>query len=146
MSAPSPDGAGAAQAIAGALAAAGLQPAAVDFVDAHGTGTPLNDAAEAQALARIFGPGRVPVTSTKAVTGHLLGASGALEAIAAIRGLRAGLVHGTPGQGPADPELQVDLVVGEPRPLPRAEVALSTNLAFGGANTALLLGRWEPAR
>jgi 3-oxoacyl-[acyl-carrier-protein] synthase II len=144
MSAPSPDGSGAASAIEQALSAAGLAPADVDFVDAHGTGTPLNDAAEAQALARVFGPGRVPVTSTKAVTGHLLGASGALEAIATIAGLQSGLVHPVPGDGPADPELHVDLVVGSPRRLQRSAVGVSTNLAFGGANTALVFGRVQP--
>ncbi len=143
MSAPAQDGSGAAHAIELALAAAGCVPDDVDFVDAHGTGTPLNDAAEAQALRSVFGAraATLPVTSTKAAVGHLLGSSGTLEAVVTVLALREGLVPPTPGDEPTDPMLGVDLVRDVPRQLARCEVGLSTNLAFGGANTALVFRR-----
>jgi 3-oxoacyl-[acyl-carrier-protein] synthase II len=120
-------------------------PAEVDFVNAHGTGTPLNDAAEARALESVFGDraGRIPVTSTKSLLGHLLGSAGAAEAVVTILCLVRREVHPMPEAGEADPEIPFDLVVGRPRPLERAECAISTNLAFGGANAALVFRRAE---
>ena len=143
MTAPDPKGAGAAAALAAALADSGLPPAAVDFINAHGTGTPLNDAAEWRALQRVFGEraGSIPLVATKALVGHLLGCSGALEAVATILCLRHGELHPAP-QGEDDPELPVSLVVGEPLPLPAARTAVSTSLAFGGSNAALVFSRW----
>lgn len=141
MTAPEPRGTGAAAAIRLALADAGLAPDAIDFVNAHGTGTALNDAAEWNALATVFGEraAHIPVTSTKGLIGHLLGSSGSIEAAATALGLARGEVHPTPGGGDVDPELGVDLVVGALRSVPHARYALSTSLAFGGANAAVVL-------
>lgn len=141
MTAPDPEGAGAARAMRAALDDAGLPPEAIDFVNAHGTGTPLNDVAEATALRSVFGDraASVPVVSTKALVGHLLGAAGALEAVVTLQCLAAGAVHPMPEAGPIDPSIALDIVVGGPRPLPDARTALSVNLAFGGANAAVVL-------
>lgn len=146
MTAPEASGAGPARAMQEAIDAAGIDADAVDFVNLHGTGTPHNDAAERAALGRVFGAraARLPVTATKSRIGHLLGAAGAVEAIATILDLAEQRVHATLGEGPVDPELDVDLVQGEPRPLPGAGCALSTNLGFGGASAAVLLARAEP--
>lgn len=143
MTAPHPEGMGAAEAIRGALADARLDPSGIDFVNAHGTGTPLNDAAECAALAAVFGDraSDLPVTSTKSLVGHLLGTAGALEAVATILCLQKGEVHPMPDDGTPDPAIRLRLVLGRPQPLPRARHALSTNLAFGGANAALVLTR-----
>jgi len=147
MTAPDPAGTGAAAAVEAALADAGLAPEAVDFVNAHGTGTPLNDAAEWRALQRVFGERsrEIPLVATKALVGHLLGCSGALEAVATILCLRYGELHpasnGAEGYE-ADPDVPVSLVTGEPLPLPDARTAVSTSLAFGGSNAALVFSRW----
>jgi 3-oxoacyl-[acyl-carrier-protein] synthase II len=141
MTSPDPAGDGISRAVIAALDDAALPPAAIDFVNLHGTGTPANDAAEARMLARIFGERapRLPATSTKAAIGHYLGAAGAIEALVTVLCLRRGVVHPTPGEGTVDPALGVDLVVDAPRALPAARRALSTNLAFGGANAACVL-------
>ena len=143
MTAPAPDGAGAARALRAALADARLPAEAIDFVNAHGTGTPLNDTAEARALREVLGDraGNVPVVSTKALVGHLLGAAGAVEAVVTVMCLQEREVHPMPDAGPPDPEIDLDLVVGGPRPLPHARFAVSLNLAFGGANAAVVLAR-----
>ncbi|HUP22788.1 MAG TPA: beta-ketoacyl-[acyl-carrier-protein] synthase family protein [Thermoanaerobaculia bacterium] len=148
MTAPHPQGAGAAAAIRSALEDAGLDPTAVDFVNAHGTGTPLNDLAEWHALTAVFGEraSELPVTSTKGAIGHLLGSAGAIEAVATVQSLLAGLIHPTSGEGPVDPAIGVDLVLGAPREVGRDAVALSTSLAFGGANAALILAGWSDRR
>ena len=141
MTAPHPEGAGAQLAMRRALEDAGVTPAEVDFVNAHGTGTPHNDAAEWSALSAVFGEraADVLVTSTKGAVGHLLGACGALEAVATILCLSNRSVHPTPGHGEVDPACPVNLVVEVPRRLERARTALSVNLAFGGANAAVVL-------
>jgi len=146
MTAPHPHGVGAARALEAALRDAGVDPAGVDFVNAHGTGTAHNDVSEARALARVFGErtARLPVTSTKGGVGHLLGSSGALEAVATVLCLLAAEVHPTPGDGEADAELGVDLVLGRPRPVPEASTAVSTSFAFGGANAALVFAAVPP--
>jgi 3-oxoacyl-[acyl-carrier-protein] synthase II len=150
MTAPHPEGLGAALAIERALRDAGLDPARspLAFVNAHGTGTPLNDLSEWRGMARAFGDraGAVPLTATKASVGHLLGSSGAIEAVATLLCLAAGVVHPTPRSGDpgerVDPETPARLVLGEPLPLEpgagagAATVALSTSFGFGGANAA----------
>lgn len=147
MTAPDPTGAGAAAAVAAALADAGLPPETVDFVNVHGTGTPLNDAAEWQALRRVFGPraGEMPLVATKALIGHLLGCSGAIEAVATVLCLHHGELHPVGRDGEEDPELPVSLVLDQPLPLPDARAAVSTSLAFGGSNAALVFSRWTGA-
>jgi 3-oxoacyl-(acyl-carrier-protein) synthase len=146
MTAPQPDGAGAALAMRRALADAGMGPEQVGFVNVHGTGTLLNDAAEAAALARVFGDRapRLPITATKASVGHLLGAAGAIEAVAAVLCLQDGEVHPTAGEGPKDAALAVNLVQGAPLALPPGAV-LSSDFAFGGANAVLVLSAWTAA-
>ena len=141
MTSPDPGGEGISRAVAAALADAGVAADAIDFVNLHGTGTAANDAAEAKMLARVFGARarRLPATSTKSLVGHLLGAAGGLEAVATLLGLADGAVHPTAGEGTLDAALGVDLVVGAPRALPTARRALSSNLAFGGANAACVL-------
>ena len=142
MTAPQPCGSGVVRAIRAALADAGLAPEAIDFVNAHGTGTPLNDSAEWAALSAAFGEraGALPATSTKGCVGHYLGSAGAVEAVATVLCLLHRQVHPTPGDGEIDPAAPVDLVRGAPRPLPDHPIALSTNFAFGGANAAIVLG------
>jgi 3-oxoacyl-[acyl-carrier-protein] synthase II len=148
MTAPHPGGQGAAAAMNGALANAGIDASQVDFLNLHGTGTPHNDGAEWQAISRVFGEraGQLPATSTKGAIGHLLGACGGLEAVVTVLTLQRGRLHPTPGEGPVDPESPVHLVLGEARALPRCEYGLSTNLAFGGANAAALFRRWDGAQ
>jgi 3-oxoacyl-[acyl-carrier-protein] synthase II len=147
MTAPDPSGAGAAVALEAALADAGLPPEAVGFVNVHGTGTPLNDAAEWQALRKVFGDraGELPLAATKALIGHLLGCSGAIEAVATVLCLRHGEVHPVEVEGGEDPELPVALVLDDPLPVPGVRAAVSTSLAFGGSNAALVFARWDQA-
>jgi 3-oxoacyl-[acyl-carrier-protein] synthase II len=137
ITAPVDDGAGAVAAIEMALADAGLAPGAIGHVNAHGTSTPHNDDAEAAAIAKVFGPGAVPVTSIKGVIGHLIGAAGAVEAVTAL--LAAGQGRVPPTANHRHTDLPVDVVAGEPRTLDPAP-AVSTSFAFGGHNAALVLG------
>jgi len=122
-----------------ALADAGVAAADIGHINAHGTSTPLNDAAEAEAIGKVFGPNGPPVTSTKGVTGHALGAAGALEAIAVLLSMRHELIPPTIGLRNPDPEITIDLVRDQPRawtPSP----ALSNSFGFGGHNGCLVLG------
>jgi 3-oxoacyl-[acyl-carrier-protein] synthase II len=137
ITAPIDDGSGAVAAIEMALADAGVAAGAIGHVNAHGTSTPQNDAAEAAAIAKVFGAGAVPVTSTKGVTGHLIGAAGAVEAVAALLAAARGVVPPTANHRHTD--LPVDVVAGEPRTIGVAP-AVSTSFAFGGHNAALVLG------
>lgn len=137
ITAPLDDGAGAASCMKLALADAGLQPSAIGHVNAHGTSTPQNDAAEAAAVAKVFGEAAVPITSTKGVTGHLIGAAGAVEAIATLLATQQGVVPPTANHERCD--LPVDVVAGEARVVGPAP-ALSSSFAFGGHNVALVIG------
>ncbi|MDX2000767.1 MAG: beta-ketoacyl-[acyl-carrier-protein] synthase family protein [Thermoanaerobaculia bacterium] len=147
MTAPHPDGIGAALAVGRALAAAGVAPDEVDFINLHGTGTPLNDASEWQGFRTVFGDraAAIPLTATKASVGHLLGSSGAIEAVATVLCLHHGQVHPTPPGGTPDAASPGRLVLGTPLPLPEARVALSTSFGFGGANAAAVFRRVEEA-
>lgn len=144
MTAPHPQGAGAARALRSALDDAGVDAADVGFVNAHGTGTPQNDAAEWRAIEQVFGERarRIPVTATKGAVGHLLGSSGAIEAVATVQCLDAGAAHAAAGDGAADEDLGVDLVVGDARPLAPDCTAVSTSFGFGGANAVLVFRGW----
>jgi 3-oxoacyl-[acyl-carrier-protein] synthase II len=144
ITAPDPSGAGAAAAIARALEDAGAQPEDVVYVNAHGTSTPAGDLAETVALKIALGEraGAIPVSSTKSTIGHLLGAAGAVEAIATILALRARLIPPTLGLEQLDPELDLDYVPGRARPLElngRRPIAISNSFGFGGHNTVLCL-------
>ncbi|MFN7974308.1 MAG: beta-ketoacyl-[acyl-carrier-protein] synthase family protein [Acidobacteriota bacterium] len=143
ISEPHPEGRGAAQAMARALADAGLSSDDVDAVNAHGTGTPKNDPIETLAIRRVFGGRRVPVSATKSMIGHLVSAAGAVEAIAAIACLRAGRLHPTINLDDPDPACDLDHVRGASRPHPVRRI-LSTSFAFGGQNAAIVIARGEP--
>ena len=139
MTAPDREGRGAARAISAALVDAGLGPADVGFVSAHGTGTPYNDAMEAVAIGRVFGAGRVPVNSIKGAIGHTLGAAGAFEAVLCIGVMESGRVPPTAGLEHIDPACAaIDLVHGWVRST-STRVSLSTSSGFAGANAALVL-------
>ena len=139
LTAPDPAGAGAAAAMRAALGDAALPAEAVGYVNAHGTSTALNDRTEALAIREVLGTG-VAVSSTKSVTGHLLGAAGAVEAVACTRALGAGSVPPTANLDHPDPDVGLDLVAGEARDLP-VRVALSNSFGFGGHNVTLVFGR-----
>jgi 3-oxoacyl-[acyl-carrier-protein] synthase II len=139
ITAPSPGGAGAAACMELALADSGLAPAAIGHINAHGTSTPLNDAAEAEAVRKVFGDGPPPITSTKGVLGHMIGAAGAVEAIAAMQAAATGLVPPTANHHRTDPDMHVDVVAGSPRDVGPAP-AVSNSFGFGGHNATLVLG------
>ncbi len=140
---PDPAGRGAARAMEAALADAGLAGGEIDYVCAHGTGTPANDRAEVAAAEAIFGTRKVPMSSIKALTGHALGASSALEAVACILALREQTAPPTWNFRARDPECDWDVVPNEPRPLRLARV-LNNAYAFGGNNASLVLEHPEP--
>ena len=137
ITAPSPGGEGAAACMQLALDDAGLTPSTIGHVNAHGTSTPLNDAAEAEAIRKVFGESAPPVTSTKGVTGHLVGAAGATEAVACLLAMRDGLVPPTANLENIGEEIQLDVVAGEPRAVDAAP-ALSNSFGFGGHNATLI--------
>src|SRR5262252_8769839 len=130
--------------MAHALADAGADPSEVAHVNAHGTSTVLNDRAEAVALRTLFGRASPPVTAAKGSTGHMIGGSGAVEAIASLLSLRHRLVPPVAGLRAIDPDIDLDLVQNTPRQCPPG-YALSNSFGFGGANTALVLSSWDSA-
>lgn len=138
VTAPLPDGAGAAACMQEALDDAGVAPADIRHVNAHGTSTPLNDAAEAEAIGKVFGEGGPPVTSVKGVTGHLIGAAGAVEMLTALLSSREGVVPPTANHERTDPAIPVDVVAGEPREIEPGP-ALSNSFGFGGHNACLVV-------
>ncbi len=139
ITAPSEDGEGGAAAIAAALDLAGLRPEDVDYVNAHGTGTPLNDLSETRAIKAALGQhaGKVAISSTKSMTGHMMGATGALEAIFCLMAIRDGVVPPTIHYNDPDPECDLDYVPNQARQLP-VDVAISNAFGFGGHNAVLV--------
>jgi nodulation protein E len=137
-----PSAQGAARAIAGALADAGIDREAVGYINAHGTGTAANDKTECAAVADVFGPhaDRLMISSTKSMHGHLIGGTGAVELLACIMALRDGVIAPTIGYEEPDPECALDVVPNQARDA-RVEVALSNAFAFGGLNAVLALRR-----
>jgi 3-oxoacyl-[acyl-carrier-protein] synthase II len=135
---PRPDGSGAAHCMRLALADAGLRPADIGYLNAHGTGTKLGDLAESLAIRAVFGDGQPAVSSSKAVTGHMLGASGVVEAAASIMALRRGLLPPTHNLDDPDPACDLDHVRKAPRAAPVSHV-LSNSFGFGGHNISLVL-------
>lgn len=139
ITAPDPHGSGASRAMTAAIEDAGLTPRDIVHVNAHGTSTPLNDAAEAAAITALFGTPGPPVTSIKGVVGHPFGAAGALEAAAAALTIDRRSIPPTAGHRRLDPAMSIDVVAGRPRPFEPAPV-LSNSFAFGGHNGCLVLG------
>ncbi len=140
MTAPDPDGAGAARAMSLALQEAGIAPEQVDYVNAHGTSTPPNDRMEAKAVHAVFGAHAkdLPVSSTKSMTGHLLGAAGGVEAVVCAIAMRDGFLPPTMGYQTPDPECDLDVVPGAARQA-SVRVALSNSFGFGGHNATIAL-------
>lgn len=137
ITAPHPSGAGLESALRTALSQGGLGPEDIEYVNAHGTSTRLNDALEAAVLARVLGDGPA-VSSTKGVTGHTLAAAGAIEAAFAVLALRDGVMPPTANLESLDPAVEVDVVAGQARKAP-LQVAVSTSMGFGGFNAVLAL-------
>lgn len=138
ITAPAPGGAGAVQCMGLALADAGLTPADIGHVNTHGTSTPLGDVGESEAILKVFGSNAPPITSTKGVTGHLVGAAGATEAIATLLACRDGIVPPVANYEDPDPEIHADVVHGEPRPI-TSKIGLSNSFGFGGHNATLIV-------
>jgi 3-oxoacyl-[acyl-carrier-protein] synthase II len=137
---PRPDGQGAMSAMRRALKEGGVAPEEIDYVNAHGTGTPLNDVAETKAIKAVFGAHayRIPVTSTKSMVGHCLAAAGAIEALASVLAMRGGFVPPTATLEEADPECDLDYVPLNSRPA-ELRTVLSNSYGFGGNNTSVVL-------
>lgn len=144
VTAPAPGGAGGAACMAQALNDAGLAPEDVDYINAHGTSTHMNDACETAAIHTTFGThaSKLMVSSTKSMTGHLLGAASAVEAIFTALALKEGFVPATIGYQTPDPECDLDIVPNQGRNVD-IKVALSNSLGFGGHNAAVVLKKWE---
>jgi len=139
MSAPHPQGRGSRAAMQQALAQAGLAPQAIGYINLHGTATPANDRAEGAAVAAVFGHG-TPCSSTKGMTGHTLGAAGAVEAVISALALEHGLLPGSVGTRQPDPEIALNIVMA-PRPAPGLRHVLSNSFGFGGSNCSLVFSR-----
>jgi 3-oxoacyl-[acyl-carrier-protein] synthase II len=144
--APDPDGDGAARAMQTALDDAGMRPEEIDYINAHGTSTPLNDVTETRAIKRVYGDQayRMAISSTKSMIGHLLGASGALEAVATVMAMTSGFIHPTINLEEPDPECDLDYVPVSGRAA-RVRGAMSNSFGFGGQNACLAFKEYTPA-
>ena len=144
LTAPEPEGQGASEAMAEAIRSAGLDPRDINYINAHGTGTPLNDAMETAAIKRVFGDRakHIAISSTKSETGHLLGASGGIEVIACALVIRHGVVPPTINLDTPDPECDLDYVPNVAREMP-VGAALSNSFGFGGHNACVVLKRLD---
>jgi 3-oxoacyl-[acyl-carrier-protein] synthase II len=141
---PEEDGDGPARAMAKALEDAHIGPEDIDYINAHGTSTQLNDRSETAAIKRVMGDRarRIPISSTKSMIGHLLGAAGAVEAIASILSINHGMVHPTINLEHPDPDCDLDYVPDGPR-RHEIEVAMSNSFGFGGQNACIVLKRFD---
>lgn len=146
VSAPAENGAGAAAAMRMALAQAGLEVQAIDYINAHGTSTPLNDKSETAAIKTVFGEHayQVPISSTKSMTGHLLGAAGAIEAVLCVQALQENLLPPTINYEYPDPDCDLDYVPNQARPQ-AIQTVMSNSFGFGGHNAVIILNRWSEA-
>jgi len=144
ITAPAPEGEGAARAMAAALADAGVEPEQIDYVNAHGTSTEYNDLYETMAIKTVFGERayRVPVSSTKSMIGHLLGAAGVVEFIASLCAINENLIPPTINYEHPDPECDLDYVPNKPRPA-QVNTVLANSFGFGGHNVALVVRRYD---
>jgi len=141
ITAPHPEGKGAYMAMKKALNEAEITPEQVDYINAHGTSTPMNDRLESGAIVKLFGK-EVPVSSTKSMTGHLLGAAGAVESILSLMSIAESYIPQTIGTTNLDPEVEANIVIGEGLKKDLTYV-LSNSLGFGGHNATLLFKKWE---
>jgi len=139
ITAPDENGTGAAACMRQALASARLAPEQISYINAHGTSTPLNDITETRAIKAVFGPQayRIPVSSTKSMTGHLLGAAGALEAVLSVKALQTNIVPPTINLDEPDPDCDLDYVPHQAREMPLSAV-MSNSFGFGGHNACLI--------
>jgi len=144
ITAPDEDGAGAALSMEAALGDAGLCPEEIGYINAHGTSTPLNDRTETRAIHTVFGEYacKVPISSTKSMIGHLMGAAGAVEAIACVKTLETGVIHPTINYETPDPECDLDYVPNQAREIHPC-ITLSNSFGFGGHNATVIFRRWE---
>jgi len=145
ITAPSPDGQSAARAMSNALADGGVKPEEVDYINAHGTSTPLNDKVETFAIKKVFGDYayEIPISSSKSMIGHLLGAAGVVELIATILSMEKEMLPPTINYEFPDPECDLDYVPNKARPK-KINVALSNSLGFGGHNATLVVRKYKP--
>lgn len=143
MTAPSPEGEGATRCMQRALRSSGMNPDEIDYINAHGTSTPYNDATETQAIKRLFGEhaARLAISSTKSMTGHMLGAAGGVEAIYSALALYHGVIPPTINYEEPDPECDLDYVPNTARETP-IRTALSNSFGFGGTNASLVFRKW----
>ena len=144
VAAPDPEAKGAIRAMQWALDDAGLTPDDVDYINAHGTSTPVNDATETLAIKHLFGERayRVPISSTKSAMGHAMGAAGTIESIFTLLGLGRGIIPPTWNYETPDPECDLDYVPNAPRPA-SLRIALKNSFGLGGQNACLVLGRYS---
>jgi 3-oxoacyl-[acyl-carrier-protein] synthase II len=144
ITSPLPDGSGAAKAMKLAMEDAGITPKEVSYINAHGTGTHANEVGETAAIKLAMGDEayNTPVSSTKSMTGHLLGAAGAIEAIVCVKALEEGFLPPTINYSTPDPECDLDVIPNEGRAVPDAQYALSNSLGFGGHNAVLCFKKW----
>jgi beta-ketoacyl-acyl-carrier-protein synthase II len=144
VTAPSSDGAGGASAISNALVSAAVNPDEVDYISAHGTATPLNDVTETRAIKRAFGEQahKIPVSSTKSMTGHMMGATGALETIFCVKAIQENIVPPTIHYQTPDPECDLDYVPNQAREQ-KVKIAISNAFGFGGHNAVLVVKKYQ---
>lgn len=144
ITSPPADGHGAIRAMQGALRNAGLTPDDVDYINAHGTSTQANDKTETLAIKKVFGSraAKVPISSTKSMTGHLLGAAGGIEAIASVMAIRDRILPPTINYESVDPECDLDYIPNEARPVEKLDAVISNSFGFGGQNACLVLSRY----
>jgi 3-oxoacyl-[acyl-carrier-protein] synthase II len=144
MSAPAPEGEGAARSMKMALGHAKLNPEQIDYINAHGTSTPVGDKCETQAIKKVFGEHakKMAISSTKSMTGHLLGAAGAVETAVCALAIRDGIVPPTINYENPDPDCDLDYVPNKARPM-KVEVCLNNSLGFGGHNATIIVRRHE---
>jgi 3-oxoacyl-[acyl-carrier-protein] synthase II len=143
---PDPEGKALGKAIQEALQMGGVRPEEIDYINPHGTSTPLNDRVETRVIKEVFGNQayRIPISSTKSITGHLMGAAGGVEAIAVALALDRGIIHPTKNYESPDPDCDLDYVPNQARKK-EIRMALSTSAGFGGVNSVLLFKKFEEA-
>jgi 3-oxoacyl-[acyl-carrier-protein] synthase II len=146
ISAPAENGAGAALCMRIALDSANIKPEDIDYINAHGTGTPLNDKSETAAIKTVFGElaYQVPISSTKSMTGHLLGAAGAVEAMFSVKVIQDSIMPPTINYEIPDPECDLDYIPNEPRQK-QVDYVMSNSFGFGGHNATIILRKFEKA-